>query len=67
MSNFAEFDPLVKAAKGGIVPTNQLKNALTKTINILISKIDSTDRFTSALKSARLLLQSDVLDWGDIA
>ena len=67
MSNFAEFDPFVKATKGGIVPTNQLKNALTKTINILISKIDSTDRFTSALKSARLLLQSDVLDWGDIA
>ena len=66
MSSLAEFDPLVKAAKGGIVPINQLKNALTKAINILISKIDSTDRSTSALKSARLLLQSDVQDSGDI-
>lgn len=67
VSRFIEFDPLVKAAKGEVVPINQLKNALIKAIDILISKIDSTDRSTSALKTTRHLLQSDVLDSGDIA
>jgi hypothetical protein len=67
VSGFIEFGPLVKAAKGEIVPINQLKNALIKAIDILISKIDSTDRSTGALKATRLLLQSDVQDPGDIA
>ena len=67
MSGFVEFGPLVKAAKGEIVSINQLKNALIKAIDILISKIDSTDGSTGALKTTRLLLQSDVRDSGDIA
>jgi hypothetical protein len=67
VSGFIEFGPLVKTAKGEIVPINQLKNALIKAIDILISKIDSTDRSTGALKATRLLLQSDVQDSGDIA
>jgi hypothetical protein len=64
VSRFIEFDPLVKAAKGEIVPINHLKNALIKAIDILTSKIDSTDRSTGALKTTRLLLQSDVQDSG---
>jgi hypothetical protein len=67
VSGFVEFGPLVKAAKGEIVPINQLKNALIKAIDILISKINSTDGSTGALKTTRLLLQSDVRDSGDIA
>jgi len=67
VSGFVEFGPLVKAAKGEIVSINQLKNALIKAIDILISKIDSTDGSTGALKTTRLLLQSDVRDSGDIA
>jgi len=67
VSGFAEFGPLVKAAKGEIVSINQLKNALIKAIDILISKIDSTDGSSGALKTTRLLLQSDVRDSGDIA
>lgn len=67
VSGFIEFGPLVKAAKGEIVPINQLKSALIKAIEILRSKIDSTDRSTGALNATRLLLQSDVQDPGDIA
>jgi soluble cytochrome b562 len=67
VSRFIEFDPLVKAAKGEIVPIIQLKNALIKALDILIGKIDSTDRSIGPLKTTRHLLQSDVLDSGDIA
>jgi hypothetical protein len=67
VSGFVEFGPLVKAAKGEIVPINLLKNALIKAIDILISKIDSTDGSTGALKATKLLLQSDIQTSGDIA
>ena len=67
VSGFVEFGPLVKAAKGETVLKNQLKNAVIKAIDILISKIDSTDRSTGALKTTRLLLQSDIQTSGDIA
>jgi hypothetical protein len=67
VSSFVEFGPLVKAAKGEIVPINQLKSALLKAIEILLSKIDSTDGSTGALKTTKLMLQSDVQQPGDIA
>ena len=67
VSGFVEFGPLVKAAKGEIMPINQLKNALIKAIDILISKIDSTYGSTGALKTTKLLLQSDIQTSGDIA
>jgi hypothetical protein len=66
MSGFVEFGPLAKAAKGETVPINQLKNAVIKAIDILISK-DPTDRSNSALNVARLLLQEDIHKSGDIA
>jgi hypothetical protein len=67
VSGFVEFGPLVKAAKGQTVPKNELKSAVIKAIDILISKIDSTDGSTGALKTTRLLLQSDIQTPGDIA
>jgi hypothetical protein len=47
VSGFVEFGPLVKAS-GQNVPRNQLKNAVIKTIDILISS-DPTDRSTGIL------------------
>nr|MDP9290681.1 hypothetical protein [Thermoproteota archaeon] len=66
VSSFVEFGPLVKAAKGEIVPKNQLKNAVIKAIDILIRK-DPTDRSNNSLNVARLLLQEDIQTSGDIA
>ena len=37
VSSFVEFGPLVKAAKGQKVPINQLKSAVIKALDILIS------------------------------
>lgn len=67
VSNFVDFGPLVKAAKGETVPKNELKNALIKAIDILMSKIDSNDGSTGALNATRLLLQCDVQTSDDIA
>jgi len=66
VSNFVEFGPLVKAAKGEAVPKNQLKSVVIKAIDILISN-DPTDRSNHSLNVARLLLQEDVQKSGDIA
>jgi len=66
VSGFVEFGPLVKAAKGQTVPKNQLKNAVIKAIDILMSK-DPTDHSNSALSVARLLLLEDIQKSGDIA
>lgn len=46
---------------------DQLKGAVLKAIEILLSKIDSTDRSTGALKATELVLQSDIQMPGDIA
>ncbi len=63
VSGFVEFGPLVKAAKGQNVPKNQLKNAVIKALEILISS-DPTDRSISTLKATRILLQNDIKDSG---
>ena len=59
VSGFVEFGPLVKAAKGQKVPKNQLKNAVIKAIDILITS-DSTDRSTSLLKTTKSVLLNDI-------
>jgi hypothetical protein len=56
VSGFVEFGPLVKAS-GQNVPRNQLKNAVIKTIDILISS-DPTDRSTGTLNITKLILQN---------
>jgi len=66
VSGFVEFGPLAKAAKGETVPKNQLKNAVIKAIDILMSK-DPTDHSNSALNVARLLLLEDIQKSDDIA
>jgi hypothetical protein len=66
VSGFVEFGPLVKAAKGQNVPKNQLKNAVIKAIQILISS-DPTDRSISTLKATQILLQNDIRDSGNIS
>ena len=55
MSSFIELLPLVNAAKGmpQRVPINQLKKALIKAIDILISS-DPTDRSASVLNTTKL-------------
>lgn len=71
VSSFIEFGPLVKAAKGEMVPTNQLKKAVINAIDILVSS-DPTDRSASVLNTTKLFLQediqkSDIQGSGDIA
>jgi hypothetical protein len=65
VSSFVEFGPLVKAAKGEIVPTNQLKKALIKAIDVMISS-DSTDRSAGILNTTKQFLQSDIQEPGNI-
>jgi hypothetical protein len=67
VSGFVEFGPLAKAAKGETVPISQLKNAFIKAIDVLISKIGSTDHSSTALNATRLFLQEDIQTSGDIA
>jgi len=71
VSSFIEFGPLVKAAKGEMVPTNQLKKGVINAIDILVSS-DPTDRSASVLNTTKLFLQediqkSDIQGSGDIA
>jgi hypothetical protein len=65
VSGFVEFGPLVKAAKGQKVPKNQLKNAVIKAIDILITS-DSTDRSTSLLKTTKSVLLNDIQKSGGV-
>jgi len=66
VSGFVEFGPLVKAAKGEKMPKNQLKNAIIKAIDILISS-DPTDRSTGILEFTKRALQNDIQAFGIIA
>jgi hypothetical protein len=62
VSGLVEFGPLCKAAKGQKVPKDQLKNAVIKAIDILVSS-DSTDGSTGALNITKLILQNDIGGW----
>ena len=65
VSSFVEFGPLVKAAKGQKVPINQLKTAVSKAIDILIS---SDPTFSMGiLKLTKQFLENDIPESGKIA
>jgi hypothetical protein len=65
VSSFVEFGPLVKAAKGQKVPINQLKSAVIKALDILIS----SDPILSIgmVKTTRQFLENDIRKSGNIA
>jgi hypothetical protein len=65
VSSFVEFGPLVKAAKGQQVPINQLKSAVIKALDILISSDPTLS--IDMVKTTRQFLENDIRKSGNIA
>ena len=64
MSSFVEFGPLVKAAKGQKVPINQLKSAVIKALDILISSDPTLS--IGMVKTTKQFLENDIRSPGNV-
>ena len=64
VSGLVEFGPLVKAAKGEKVPINQLKNAVIKAIDLLISSDPTLS--SGILNVTKQFLENDIQKSGNI-
>lgn len=65
LTRASEFFPLIQAAKGEVVASNELKFALRKAIETALGRLDPNDSIAKVLETAKLALERDSDIWTD--